>query len=233
MAKSSRKKWFAQLYCISSHTQDSYLLKLVVPITYQQYFTLVKLIHHAFIYWQLQHSLQDSNLDAISSIHILLDRPVNYLIIGETTLDFFLLKKFLTEFRRLASLNQRIVNLQQDISSCINYLDFIERLVDYNSNYKSSSLRQIKSIYIKKITSRRVSEERYTTKARFLFNTDRDLVDIFFILFKETCQPIRYLDSPPCPLMETQTRTNCSLNLDLATLTETVLDIDLENEQVQ
>lgn len=232
MVKSSRKKWFAQLFLFSSSSDDSYLINLSTPITYQQYFTLVKLVHHAFIYWQLQHSLQtQNNLDSISSIHILLDRPPNSIIIGECSIDFILLKKFLAEFRRLASLNQKIVDLQKDTQSCTNYLDFIERLVEYNSNYKSSSLRQIKSIYIKKITSRRLSEERYTSKARFLFNSDRELLDIFFLLFKETCQPIHYLDSQPCLAMGTPTHTSCSLNLDLAILTETAFDIDLEITQ--
>jgi len=226
---SSRKKFFIQLYLYSCHRPDAYLILLDRPITYQQYFTLAKLVHHAFIYWQYQKSFIDvANLDNIYSVHLLLDRPPNCTIIGQSSIDFGILKKFLTEFRRLSSVNQHLQEFKRDICVCEDYITFIERLVEHNSHYKSSSLRQIKSIYLKRVQSRRASENRHIQKARYLFSSDKELLDIFFILFREQCQPILYLDLQPCQTTETPTPTNYSLDIDLAMLTETVLDTDME-----
>jgi hypothetical protein len=106
--RSSRKKYFIHLYLYSCHRPEAYLILLDHPITYQQYFTLAKLVHHAFIYWQYQQQsfIDVANLDNIYSVHLLLDRPANCTLVGQSSIDFGILKKFLTDFRRRSSVNQ-------------------------------------------------------------------------------------------------------------------------------
>lgn len=228
MNTSSKKKWFDTLYVINTINKHAYLVKLVNPITYQQYFTLSKLIHHAFIFFQLRNYRQTRcGLTDIRAIHILLDSPSLFSLIGECSIDFLLFKEFLTEIRRLSSISQKIIQLNIDIQECITHINFIEELVGSNRHYKTSSLRQIKSVYLKKIQTRQLSEIKYKSKISYTVTTDQDLLTVFYSKFIDKWQPIHYSDLLPYTA-EMENPMNSSIDLDLNILTETAYDIDTE-----
>ncbi len=223
----SRKKWFYKIYLVSSDNLANYLINLIYPITYQQYFSISKLIHHAFIFFQL-HSFNKNNrnLVSVSSLHILLELPANCIIAGECSIEFSAFKDFLSDFKKLASINQKVLFLKRDIAKSVEYINFIENLVDFNPKFKASSIRQIKSVYLKRILSRQTSEIKLKYKIETTIETDLELLHTFHDRFLKQWPPIRYFVTRPCPAEAIPLE--FSLDLDLNTLTETALDIDMD-----
>jgi len=145
----SRKKYFSFLY-ISNNINDNIIeIKLDKPITYKDYFCLTKLIHSAFI--NFQFGINNFIATSYNSIFLSLSNPMycSSHIQKIEDISFLQIKRCLTALKKYAIKNFKII---RDYKEAINnelILNFIEDLANDDIRYKNSSIRQIKSHYIR------------------------------------------------------------------------------------
>lgn len=151
------------------------------PIIYKDYFMLTKLLHNSFINFQINSF---TTCPSYHTIFFLLQPPQDCKpdsVIQRCELTLNDLKKFLTSFKRLAIRRYKIVTNYMDIDNINKKLAFIEELVQHNSDFKKTSLRQIKSNFIRK-------KESLTKKFQKEYpniNTLLDLLHLFVQKFEQ------------------------------------------------
>lgn len=174
---STRKKFFKTLYL--SNNKNDYILEIILDnfITYKDFFCLTKLIHSSFINYQfgIKNYLEKNFLSLFLNLN-------NNLNVSETLIDvkFDEFKKLLSKIKKYSLSNFKIIKDFTEVNLNNEKLNFIEELVSTDIRYKNSSIRQIKSHYIRQNSIYLSNFE----KLDFTFNSSQ-LIDYYYNQIKD------------------------------------------------
>ena len=215
----SRKKYFDIIYLSSNIDNNVLEIYLDYSITYKDYFCLTKLLHSAFINYQFGIN----NFIKKNSNSVFLTLNNNNIDCKKTLLysvSFLSLKKCLASLKKAAINNFKIVKDYNEAITNERMLNYIEDLANDDVRYKNSSIRQIKSHYIrqcqlyKKNYSKLLSEEIFIDSISLVFK--------YFDSIKKICLPFnRPLDSSPnTEATKKQKILEAILNIETSTATD-------------
>lgn len=183
LAKMSRKikKEICVLY-LQAGQYGCYEIYLEKPILWPQYFNLTRNLHDTTIKFQKSPYLES---ECYSSIFLLQCKPEDTEINKRIyNLSYEIFKSFLQHIKKtLNSMYSKNHQYYVTKPECESVLEFIERCVENNDMYKTTSLRQLKSTYNRKIT-RIVKNFANSSK---VLNT-RDSIEYFNSKFLTLCQ---------------------------------------------
>jgi hypothetical protein len=187
----SRKKFFKFLYFSNNINDNIIEIKLLESITYKDYFCLTKLIHSAFINYQF--GINNFIKTNYCSIFLSLSNPLIYsqFIYRMDDITFLQIKKCLSSLKKYAIHSFKIV---KDYKEAINnelILNFIEDLANDDIRYKNSSIRQIKSHYIRQCNLHRNNYMKLISEEIFIDSTS--LIITYYNKIKQLCH-----QSTPC-----------------------------------
>ena len=144
----SRKKYFDVIYLSSNIDNNVCEIFLDFSITYKDYFCLTKLIHSAFINYQ--YGINNFIKTNAHSVFLTLSNTnIDSKITSLYAISFATLKKCLSSLKKSAINNFKIVKDYNEAITNERMLNFIEGLANDDIRYKNSSIRQIKSHYIR------------------------------------------------------------------------------------
>lgn len=180
------------------------------PIVYRDYFLLTKLVHSAFINFQI-NSFTTCNSD--KSIFLLLHSPpvelfqTNY-IIQKVHVDFIDFKDWLSAFKKNSIKRYKTISNYYESLEINKKLNFIEELVVQNENYKKTSIRQIKSSYLRK---KELLANKYFLDTCEV-HTAADLIKYFYCNLEKEWSFVIHYDLPQD--LQTKIET-CQMSIDL------------------
>lgn len=170
-----------------------FIIVFTRPILYKDYFMLTKLVHNSFINFQINNF---TSCNSNASIFILLTPPLflkSQYIISKTEISLNDFKLFLTNFKKLVNRRYKTINSYMEVQEIDKKLTFIEQLVNENEEYKRTSIRQIKSAYIRK---KDFLNKKYSSDPCSKLHTALDLVYYFYTKFEQKWSCITLFDWP-------------------------------------
>jgi len=180
----SRKKYFDVIFLSSNIDNNVFEIFLDYSITYKDYFCLTKLVHSAFINYQYGIN----NFIKTNSNSIFLTLNNNNLDSKKTSLysiSFLVLKKCLATLKKTAINNFKIVKDYNEAITNERMLNFIEGLANDDIRYKNSSIRQIKSHYIRQCQLYKKNYCKLLTEEIFIDSVS--LIFKYFDTIKKLC----------------------------------------------
>jgi hypothetical protein len=175
MPKNFKKKSFHVVFLTCNSTNFPVIkINFSVPISYKEYFCLTKLIHSTFINFQINSFSEYSLL----SLFIVRSADSYEFELFTNYNDF---KNFLTQIKSKANSRFKLLKDFNSIADLDHNIRFIEMLATTDSKYIESSIRQIKSLYIRKKT---VYFKRFFSDNSLIFNVE-DLISFFIDTLKK------------------------------------------------
>lgn len=168
---------------------------------------LTKLVHSSFINFQI-NSFTTCTSD--KSVFLLLSPPpdelfqINY-IVQKVNVNFLDFKIWLSNFKRASLKRFKTITNYIESQEIGKKLEFIEELVVNNINYKKTSIRQIKSSYLRK---KEILNNKYKQDIVNI-HTANDLIKYFYTCLEEKWSFVTHYDWP----QDLQVMINKSLEL--------------------
>lgn len=166
---------------------------------------LTKLVHNSFINFQINNY---TNCNSNSCIFILLTPPLflkPQYIIQKCVINLNDFKNFLTNFKKTANRRHKTITSWMEVEDINKKLNYIEQLVNENEEYKRTSIRQIKSAYIRK---KDFLNKKYNSDPCSKLHTTSDLIYYFYVKFEQKWSCITLFDWPPLYQETTAASTN-------------------------
>lgn len=172
------KKLFTLIYLTNSIDGRIYCFNLSIPIPYNKFYVLTKLIHTTFIRFQI-NNFTDSTSQVTFFFTFTLPEVGEIIKVIDTSFEY--LKKILTRLKARALLRYKILEDYNKIMRIDKELEFIASLAASDLRYKTSSLFQVKSPHLRK---KKIYQKKYE-ECEYSFVTALDLINYYFSYFEK------------------------------------------------